>query len=52
MVLCKGLARLGQGNTLAAAAPGHGEVALEAKPVALEHGWAHRVLIRLTAEGD
>ena len=28
----------GQGSTLAAAAPGHGQVALEAKPVALDPG--------------
>ena len=29
---------MGQGSTLAAAAPGHGQVALEAKPVALDPG--------------
>ena len=34
----QGLARPGQGSTLAAAAPGHGQVALEAKPVALDPG--------------
>ena len=34
----RGLARPGQGSTLAAAAPGHGQVALETKPVALDPG--------------